>query len=166
MAFNSSFNSPLGPGTPDPLEELYQTIILEHSRHPRHYGKLQTLEARCVEGYNPLCGDQVGACAVVVEGNLKEVNCFGQGCAISKASASLMAEVLQGASVKRFYELFALLQGALKGETAALAKLREVGDLAALAGVRKYPARVKCAMLGWQSLKEAIDGQNGQIKTE
>jgi len=146
----------------DPLDELYQTIIMEHSRHPRHYGKLEA-PAQCVEGYNPLCGDQIGACAVVQGDHLKDVHCFGQGCAISKASASLMAEALQGKSVERFHELFEILQGALKGDVAALKKLEAEGDLVALAGVRHYPMRVKCATLGWQSLKAALEGKSGQL---
>lgn len=146
----------------DPLDELYQTIIMEHSRHPRHYGKIES-PAKCVEGYNPLCGDQVGACAVLEGDAFKELHCFGQGCAISKASASLMADALQGASVERFHELFDILQGALKGDTTALKKLEAEGDLVALAGVRHYPMRVKCATLGWQSLKAALEGQSGQI---
>ena len=148
----------------DPLDELYQTIILEHSRYPRHYGRIETDNARCIEGYNPLCGDQVGACAIVSGGRFEALRCFGQGCAISKASASLMADTLQGESLERFHELFSMLQAALKGDAAAIAKLEGMGDLAALAGVRHYPARVKCAMLGWQSLKEAVEGKSGTIQ--
>lgn len=146
----------------DALDELYQTIILEHSRNPRNYGKLGE-PAVCVEGYNPLCGDQVGACAVVEGGKFVRLNCFGSGCAISKASASLMTTLLVGQPTEKFYELFATLQGALKGEAAALARLEELGDVVALAGVRKFPARVKCAMLGWQSLKSVIEGGRGQL---
>jgi nitrogen fixation NifU-like protein len=139
------------------LDELYQTIILEHSRNPRHYGRIEGNESKCVEGYNPLCGDQVGACAIVRNEKFETLHCFGQGCAISKASASLMAEILQGQSVARFYELFELLQAALKGDAAAISKLEGLGDLSALAGVRRFPARVKCATLGWQALKEALE---------
>lgn len=144
------------------MDELYQTIIVEHSRHPRHYGQLAA-PARCVEGYNPLCGDQVGACAVVHDHRFEKLHCFGQGCAISKASASLMATALQGASVERFYELFQTLQEALKGDEAALKKLEREGDLVALAGVRHYPMRVKCATLGWQSLKAALEQKEGRL---
>lgn len=146
----------------DPLDELYQTIILEHSRHPRHFGRLET-PAKCVEGYNPLCGDQVGACAVVENGQFKQLHCFGQGCAISKASASLMVDTLQGAGIERFHELFETLQAALKGDEGALKKLEHEGDLVALAGVRHYPMRVKCATLGWQSLKAALEDKTGKI---
>lgn len=147
----------------DMLNELYQTIIMEHSRHPRHYGRLEAPAARCVEGYNPLCGDQVGACAVV-EGNVFDsLHCFGHGCAISKASASLMADALQGQTVEKFHEIFTLLQKALKGDEEAVRELEGLGDLVALAGVRHYPMRVKCATLGWQSLKAALEGQSGVV---
>jgi nitrogen fixation NifU-like protein len=147
----------------DPLDELYQTIIMEHSRHPRHFGRVEAEGCRCVEGFNPLCGDQMGACAVVKDGKFELLHCMGQGCAISKASASLMAEALQNQTVERFHELFGILNAALKGDEAALARLEELGDLAALAGVRHYPARVKCATLAWQALKAALEGQDGTI---
>jgi nitrogen fixation protein NifU and related proteins len=148
----------------DPLDELYQTIILDHSRSPRHFGRMEP-PARCVEGYNPLCGDQMGACAVIVGDRFERLQCFGSGCAISKASASLMVSLLQGAPVARFYEVWAVLQGALKGDPASLSALEGLDDLAALAGVRSYPARVKCATLAWQALKNAIEegGSGRQI---
>ncbi len=145
-----------------PLDELYQAIILEHANHPRHYGKLPA-PALCVEGYNPLCGDQVGACAVLQEGVFLKVNCFGEGCAISKASASLMAEALQGKSAAEFEALFCLLQSALTGDEVAVRTLEAHGELAALAGVRHFPARVKCAMLGWQALREVVHGKSGKL---
>jgi nitrogen fixation protein NifU and related proteins len=140
----------------DYLDELYQTIILEHSRAPRNFGKLPA-PALSVVGYNPLCGDQLGV-SVVLDGDvMRELNCFGQGCAISKASASILTTLLKGQSRERFYELFAVLEGALRSEASALKKLEEFGDLAALSGVRKFPARVKCATLAWQSLKAALE---------
>jgi nitrogen fixation NifU-like protein len=116
-----------------------------------------------VEGYNPLCGDQVGACAIVTDHKFSSLHCFGQGCAISKASASLMTDALQGATLDEFYALFSTLQEALKGDAAALKKLEAHGDLAALAGVRHYPMRVKCATLAWQSLKAALEGKDGSV---
>jgi len=140
----------------DPLDELYQTIILEHSRHPRNFGKIEGVN--CCEGYNPLCGDRIGACVKIADGAMVQLNCFGAGCAISKASASLMTDLLKGQPVARFAELFELLQKALLGDSAALTELEKLGDVAALAGVRKFPARVKCATLGWQALKEALAG--------
>jgi nitrogen fixation NifU-like protein len=108
----------------------------------------------------------VGACAVVVENRFEQLHCFGQGCAISKASASLMTDVLQGKTTQDFYALFLILQSALKGDAEALKKLESYGDLAALGGVRNYPMRVKCATLGWQSLKSVIEGGGGSLSVQ
>ncbi len=140
----------------DPTDELYQAIILEHAASPRHYGKLPP-PALSVEGYNPLCGDQVGVSVTIKEEVFTELNCFGQGCAISKASASVLTTLLRGQPVSRFYEVFGILQGALKGDEAAIKVLSGMGDIAALEGVRKFPARIKCATLAWQALRSALE---------
>jgi nitrogen fixation NifU-like protein len=117
-----------------------------------------------VEGYNPLCGDQVGVSVTIENGFFTELNCFGQGCAISKASASVLTTLLKGQPVSRFYEIFATLQGVFKGDGAAIAKLEAMGDVAALEGVRKFPARIKCATLAWQALRSALEqGKDGQF---
>jgi len=146
----------------DPLDELYQTIIIEHSRNPHHFGKLDA-PACCAEGYNPLCGDRIGACVELNGEIIQKITCFGSGCAISKASASLMTDLLEGQPLSRFDELFGLVQKALQGDQEAAAKLDELGDIVALKGVSKFPARVKCAMLGWQSLRNAIQGDDGEF---
>jgi len=146
----------------DALDELYQTIIIEHSRNPHHFGKLET-PACCAEGYNPLCGDRIGACVELDSQTIAKITCFGSGCAISKASASLMTDLLSGQPLARFDELFEIVQKALQGDAAAASQLEGLGDIVALSGVSKFPARVKCAMLGWQSLKNAIKGNNGEF---
>ena len=144
-------------------EQLYQEMVVEHKRAPRHFGHLDaaTHEAR---GRNPLCGDDVHVQLRVGEGRVEDIGFEGQGCAICIASASMMSEAVAGQdleTVRALQERFrAVLTGRAEPEEASL------GKLVSLAGVRRYPSRIKCALLGWHALMHAIREQAGAAVTE
>lgn len=150
----------------DDLRELYQATILEHNKQPRNFRKLEhaTHEA---DGHNPLCGDSLTLYARVdAEGRLAEVAFQGSGCAISKASASLMTEAVKGRTLEQVeadFERFHALLTAPPGETPSTEGL---GKLAVFSGVREYPARVKCATLAWHALRAALEAKGETAKTE
>ncbi len=147
------------------LEELYQEIILSHNRSPRNEGRLDPRTGEA-EGFNPLCGDQL---TVHVreggDGRLDAVRFTGQGCAISRASASIMTQAVQAlprAEVdRRIAEALEMLTGREEPEI----DLDKLGELAALAGVRQFPARIKCATLAWHALAAALKGRD-RVTTE
>lgn len=145
------------------IEELYQEIILEHNKRPRHYGPLDSVTHQAA-GHNPLCGDDVQVLLKVSNNQLADVAFTGQGCAISKASASMMTEAVLGKSLPEVRELSAKVISAMKGSGEELV-LEEDGELASLLGVRKFPARIKCATLAWHALEAALDGRES-ISTE
>jgi nitrogen fixation NifU-like protein len=139
------------------LADLYQEIILDHNKRPRNYREMP--ECTCqAEGLNPLCGDEVKVFVRVEEGRLSDVAFQGQGCAISRASASMMTGKTKGRSMEEARVLSGRVRDMLVGPEAEPA--RELGDLAALSGVRKFPARIKCAMLPWHTLEAALDGRD------
>lgn len=145
------------------MEDLYQEIILDHNKRPRHYGPLEGATHRA-DGRNPLCGDEL---AVSIRLNLDAVEAVhfqGQGCAISKASASLMTEALEGKSVAEARAYARRIIDGL-GPDAGGWTFGEAGDLAALSGVRKFPARIKCATLAWYAFLSALEGGNA-VSTE
>ncbi|MCC7068989.1 MAG: SUF system NifU family Fe-S cluster assembly protein [Burkholderiales bacterium] len=137
----------------EPIEDLYQDLVLEHKRAPRHFGKLAapTHEAR---GRNPSCGDDISVQLRIAEGELAEIGFVGQGCAICIASTSMMAEALYGKPLAVADALRNRFRAVLTGDgdpdDAAL------GKLVSLAGVRRYPNRIKCALLGWHALAHAM----------
>lgn len=137
------------------FQDLYQDLILDHQRNPRNFGELPGA-THAAEGYNPLCGDRVRVAARLEGERVKELRFTGSGCAISKASASLMTQAVTGRSREEAEELFrafqALVTGGGGGNTADLGKLK------VFAGVREYPARVKCATLAWHTLHAALAG--------
>ena len=136
------------------VNELYQEVILDHNRRPRNFRAIEAPTAT-QEGYNPLCGDRVAVYVSVVDGVVADVAFEGTGCAISKASASLMTEALRGTSVDQATALCDAFQQMV---TASLdTPVAELGKLMALAGVREFPARVKCASLAWHTMKAALD---------
>jgi nitrogen fixation NifU-like protein len=138
------------------LADLYQEIILDHNKRPRNYREMP--ECTCsAEGNNPLCGDEVKVFVRVEDDQLSDVAFQGQGCAISRASASMMTGKTKGRSTVEVRALSGKLRDMLLGPEAEAP--RELGDLAALSGVRKFPARIKCAMLPWHTLEAALDGQ-------
>ncbi len=139
------------------LTELYQEIILDHNKYPRNYGSLIDFTAKG-EGNNPLCGDEVTVYWKMGSGAIEAISFQARGCAISQASASMMTRILKGKSVAEAQELFQLLRGHLTQADGDKEFPEELGDLAALAGVRKYPARIKCATLAWHALFDKMGG--------
>ena len=141
----------------DSLRELYQDVILDHSRHPRHFGPLEGATHQG-EGHNPLCGDRVKIYLLLdASGRIADLTFEGKGCAISQASASLMTEMLMGRSVEEAEKLMGGFLHLVKGEETEL-----VGDdrerLEVMAGVSAFPMRVKCATLAWHTMKSALEG--------
>ncbi len=147
------------------LSELYQEVILEHSKAPRNYRRLESAN-RQAEGYNPLCGDR---CTVYIdyEGDaIREIGFQGSGCAISKASASMMTQMLKGKTKEEAVKLFEQFHHLVTGDEDALAHADDLGKLKVFAGVSKFPARVKCATLAWHTLQSALEGKQEAVSTE
>ena len=142
----------------DSLRELYQDVILDHSKHPRHFGKLEGA-TNTAQGHNPLCGDRV-TMYLKVDANdrIQDVSFEGKGCAISQASASLMTDMLVGRTVAEAETLMGGFQHLVKGEDASGLKGDDRERLDVMAGVSAYPMRVKCATLAWHTMKSAIEG--------
>ena len=140
------------------LRELYQEIILDHSRHPRHFGTLANAN-HVAEGFNPLCGDRVKVYLKVDDANrILDVAFEGKGCAISVASASLMSEMLSGRTVEEAEQLMGGFIELVKGGKAEGLAGDDRETLEVMAGVSAFPMRVKCATLGWHAMKSALDG--------
>lgn len=154
------------------LRDLYQEVILDHSKHPRNFGPIETAN-RDAKGHNPLCGDRVEVWVEVEDGRIKDVSFEGRGCAISMASASIMTDMLKGRTLEEAQALFDRFHAVVTGES-------EIGEdesgaedsgggldkLRVLAGVRDYPMRVKCATLAWHTLKAALDKAPDTVVTE
>jgi nitrogen fixation NifU-like protein len=136
------------------LTDLYQEIILDHNKRPRNYREIPACTCQA-EGHNPVCGDEVKVFVQLDDGKLADVAFQGQGCAISRASASMMTGKTKGRTEEEARAVSARVRDMLVGPEAA--PPRELGDLAALSGVRKFPARIKCAMLPWHALEAALD---------
>jgi len=147
--------------TDNALRELYQEVILDHSRHPRHYGTLDQASHKA-EGYNPLCGDRVTVYLKLGEdGRVADIKFQGKGCAISQASASMMVDLLKGRTAE---EANRLMQGFLhlvKGEDATGLSEDDRETLDVMSGISEFPMRVKCATLAWHTFKNAVEeGKN------
>jgi nitrogen fixation protein NifU and related proteins len=152
------------------LTELYQEVILDHCKRPRNFGAVPGAD-HVAEGYNPLCGDKVKVYLTLDGDRLTRIGFEGSGCAISTASASLMTEALAGRTVPEAQELFGEVHEMLTGDPSRRAETGEsLGKLAALAGVREYPVRVKCATLAWHTLQAALaqrpEEPGPQVSTE
>ncbi|MFQ5785100.1 MAG: Fe-S cluster assembly sulfur transfer protein SufU [Alphaproteobacteria bacterium] len=146
----------------DELRELYQEVILDHSRHPRNFG--HPPEATCeARGHNPLCGDRMTLYLTVEDAVVRDARFEGNGCAISMASASLMTEAIKGMPVDEARALFARFHDLVTSDGDADEALDK---LTVFAGVREFPVRVKCATLAWHTLSAALDGKSGEISTE
>ena len=141
------------------LDDLYQEIILDHNRRPRNFGKLED-PTHQAEGHNPLCGDEITVFLKLVGDQISEITFDGQGCAISKASASLMTARLKGRTLKEVRGVVSDISDLLTGPEEGSVDLEKLGDLAALQGVRKYAVRVKCATLPWHALQAALTGSH------
>lgn len=148
------------------LEELYQEVILDHSRRPRNFGDLPDAAVR-VHGDNPSCGDEIHlGVKFGASGELQDIKFSGHGCAISQASASLMTTKLKGKSRAEVMETFRAFHDLVTDEAAEAPKM--LGDLRLMQGVRKFPQRVKCAMLAWRAVEQALQQTTGEstISTE
>jgi nitrogen fixation protein NifU and related proteins len=145
----------------DDLNELYQQVILDHCRHPRNFHELP--QATCsAQGYNPLCGDQLKLFLQMEGEVVKDLGFVGSGCCISKASASILTSELKGKTKAEVRALFKQVHdlvttGHVNGD---------VGKLAVFAGVHRFPARVKCAILAWHAVMAAVDGKGDTVTTE
>jgi nitrogen fixation NifU-like protein len=147
------------------LRELYQTVILDHNKSPRNFGELADAN-RSADGHNPLCGDEIRVMVAVEDGVVEDVRFRGEGCAISKASASLMTQAVKGKPLAEVMKLFDGFQRMVTSDATAEPNTDGLGKLAVFAGVREFPMRVKCATLAWHTLKNAIEASGTVAKTE
>lgn len=147
------------------LRELYQQVILEHCRHPRNFKELENAN-RTAEGYNPLCGDQLTLYVRLEGDKIVDISFKGSGCAISKASASLMTGAVKGKTLAEAEELFGRFHDMVTSGHDAAIDEDAVGKLAVLGGVREFPVRVKCATLAWHTLQSALRGAGKPVTTE
>jgi nitrogen fixation NifU-like protein len=146
------------------VRELYQEVILDHSRRPRNFGRPPGCN-REANGHNPLCGDRISVYVEIADGVVKDVAFEGAGCAISMASASLMTEQMKGMSEHEAEQLFDRFRRLMTEETGETAE-PGLDRLAVLGGVREFPVRVKCATLAWHTLKAALANTHDEVKTE
>jgi nitrogen fixation NifU-like protein len=145
------------------LKDLYRDVILDHNKRPRNFGALEPADARA-DGHNPLCGDRLTVTVRLAGDRVEDIRFEGKGCAISTASASLMTEAVKGKDLATIAHLRDTVQHALTEHDYALPA--ELGKLAALAGVREFPARVKCATLCWHTLDAALGQGATTVSTE
>jgi nitrogen fixation NifU-like protein len=147
------------------LQDLYQSIILDHNRRPRNFGELTGADRR-QEGRNPLCGDQLTVWMRMDGETIADVSFVGTGCAISKASASLMTAQVKGKSRAEAERLFERFHGLVTGKLDAAADRASLGSMAAFSGVSRFPARVKCASLAWHTMHGALHQAVAPVSTE
>ena len=140
------------------LSELYQQVILDHNKKPRNFHEMEDATGRA-DGFNPLCGDQLTVFLRSDEGVVEEVSFVGSGCAISKASASMMTQALKGRTREDALVLFDEFHRMVTGELDEEAEEHHLNRLTIFAGVRDYPARVKCASLPWHTMRAALEGE-------
>jgi len=146
------------------LRELYQQVILDHNKNPRNFHEMADATSH-VDGYNPLCGDHYTVFVRVDGDTIREVSFTGNGCAISKASASVMSSTVKGKSKAEAESLFDTFHRLVTGDASGLSAA-DLGRLAAFSGVSEFPARVKCATLAWHTLKSALEGKETKVTTE
>ena len=145
------------------LMDLYQEVILDHTRRPRNFGSLENATHRA-EGHNPLCGDRV-AVSLRLDGDvIREIRFEGKGCAIATASASMMTELLKGREAALLRTAFSRFQDLVTGRL--IEPPEDLGKLAAFAGVAAFPVRVKCATLAWHTVKAALESRRQPVTTE
>ena len=146
------------------LSDLYQQVILDHNKKPRNFKRLETAN-RSADGHNPLCGDQLKVFLEVEDERVKDVSFVGSGCAISKASASMMTQVVKGKSKEEAEKMFDEFHRMVLGELDEETEENNLGKLKIFAGVREFPARVKCASLSWHTMNAALHGEE-EVSTE
>ena len=146
------------------LSELYQQVILDHNKKPRNFRRIEDAN-RHAEGYNPLCGDQLTVYMQLEDEVVKDVSFEGSGCAISKAAASMMTQSVKGKTKQEAETLFGEFHRMVTGELDEESEPNQLGRLKIFAGVRDYPARVKCASLPWHTMHAALEGEES-VTTE
>ncbi len=147
------------------LRELYQELILEHSKKPRNFRALEHAN-HTAEGFNPLCGDKIKLYLEIQGNAIKDIGFQGSGCAISKASASMMTASVKGKTVREAEELFSEFHKMLSGEASAKLNQTKIGKLSVFSGVSEFPVRVKCATLAWHTLRAGMEANGKTVCTE
>lgn len=145
------------------LKELYRDVILDHNKRPRNFGRIETSDSHA-DGHNPLCGDRLTVWLRLKDGRIEDIRFEGKGCAISTASASMMTEAVKGKDTAAVQSLYGRIHSLLTRQDAAPDE--SLGKLAALSGVREFPARVKCASLCWHTLNAALERSAATVSTE
>ncbi len=148
----------------DELRDLYQQVILDHNRNPKNYGKIACNHT--AEGYNPLCGDKVTVYLQVEDDKVSDIHFEAAGCAISKASASMMTTALKGKSLAEAQEVFQNFIEMITASNDTMPDAERMGNLVVLAGVREFPSRVKCAALAWHTFQAALENRETPVSTE
>lgn len=147
------------------VQSLYQDLILDHNKNPRNFRKIENAD-RTLEGYNPLCGDRYTIYLKLNGEIIEDITFEGSGCAISKASASVMTSVLKGKTVPEAQRLFDIFHRLVTGKDLSVEERDELGKLEVFSGVSTYPARVKCAVLPWHTMKGALENKGSVVSTE
>ena len=146
------------------VSDLYQEILLDHNSKPRNFRKPEGA-THSVDGYNPLCGDKITLYLTVADGVITDVGFQGAGCAISKASASMLTQSIKGQSSARALEIFEAFHQMMTEPDAEL-DFDTLGDLESLSGVIEYPTRIKCAVLAWHAMRAALEGRTAAVTSE
>jgi nitrogen fixation protein NifU and related proteins len=147
------------------LRDLYQDVILEHSKTPRNFRELPAANHKA-EGFNPLCGDRFTVYVTLDGGAIRDISFQGSGCAISKASASMMTQSVKGKTIAEAEEIFGRFHEMVTGHEPASGESADLGKLAVFNGVSEFPVRVKCATLAWHTLQAALEGKQEAVSTE
>jgi nitrogen fixation protein NifU and related proteins len=147
------------------LRELYQQVILDHNKSPKNFRKMEEAN-HDAEGYNPLCGDKIHIYLYLENDVIKDISFQGSGCAISKASASLMSTILKGKTRDEAEEFFSRFHDLITGKLGESPSIDDLGKLAVFAGVKDFPARVKCASLAWHTMVSALREDKEIVNTE
>ena len=147
------------------LRELYQEMVLDHNSKPRNFKEIEDA-THTIEGFNPLCGDHITLSIKMRDGTIEDIGFKGSGCAISRASASMMTEQMEGKSKEEALELFASFHGMVTGKSNGQMEEEDLGDLEVLGGISEFPSRIKCATLAWHTLRSALGGKIEQVSTE
>lgn len=150
----------------DELRDLYQSVILDHSRKPRNFGELHGEGCVHVHGDNPSCGDEIDVFLKLDGDQVADIKFNGQGCAISQASASMMTQKIKGKARAEAADMTAVFRGIVTGKDRQPEAEDDLGELQLLEGVQHFPQRVKCAMLAWRALEQALQQQGGDVTTE
>jgi nitrogen fixation NifU-like protein len=147
------------------LRDLYQDVILEHSKTPRNYGELAAANHKA-EGFNPLCGDRFTVYVTLDGDVVRDISFQGSGCAISKASASMMTQSVKGKTLEEAQKIFERFHEMVTGHSPAAENESGLGKLTVFSGVSEFPVRVKCATLAWHTLNAALEGMQDEVSTE